>query len=68
LQEILLSLYLSRWGNKLILQSSFCKVQTKADWGVLQRIDNDKRLVKQAPTVLHNEALIVWIVEAAVRC
>jgi len=42
-------------------------IQTQADWGVLQRIDNGKRLVKQAPTVFQNEALIVWIVEAAVR-
>jgi len=33
----------------------------------LQRIDNGKRLVKQAPTVFQNEALIVWIVDAAVR-
>ena len=42
-------------------------IQTQADWGVLQRTDNGKRLVKQAPTVLQNEVLIVWIVEAAVR-
>jgi hypothetical protein len=42
-------------------------IQTQADWGVLQRIDNGKRLVKQTPTTLQNEALIVWIVEAAVR-
>jgi hypothetical protein len=48
-------------------RSSTMIFQTLADWGVLQRIDNGKRLVKPAPTVLQNEALIVWIVEAAVR-
>jgi hypothetical protein len=42
-------------------------IQTQADWGVLQRIGNGNRLVKQAPTTLQNEALIVWIVEAAIR-
>jgi hypothetical protein len=49
-------------------RSSTMIFQTLADWGILQRMDNGKRLVKQAPTVLQNEALIVWIVEAAVRC
>lgn len=48
-------------------RSSTMIFQTLADWGILQRMDNGKRLVKPAPTVLQDEALIVWIVEAAVR-
>jgi len=42
-------------------------IQTQANWGALERVDGGKRIVRLASTAIDNDALAVWLVEAAVR-
>lgn len=42
-------------------------VQTQANWGAVDRLNNRKRIIRKAPINLQNEAVISWIIEATVR-
>jgi hypothetical protein len=42
-------------------------LQTQASWGALERVEKGKRLVRLAPSLVSNDALTAWLLEAAVR-
>lgn len=42
-------------------------LQTQADWGVIERVEKGRRLLRQAAIPLSNERLIAWLVEGALR-
>jgi len=42
-------------------------LQTQANWGTIQRIENGKRLVRLAPRPLSREDVVSWVLEAALR-
>ncbi len=42
-------------------------LQSQANWGAIERIENGKRLIRLAPIILPNDQLVVWLIEAAIR-
>lgn len=42
-------------------------IQSLASWGILQRVENGKRLVRPAPVPVDNELLTAWLIESAIR-
>jgi len=42
-------------------------IQTLTSWGALERVEKAKRIVRLAPTVVEDDALTTWLIEAAVR-
>ncbi len=42
-------------------------LQSQASWGALERVDKGKRLIRSAPTILNNDQLVAWLVEAVLR-
>lgn len=42
-------------------------LQTQANWGAIERVEKGKRLIRVAPSVVSNDALTAWLVEAALR-
>lgn len=42
-------------------------LQSQEDWGMIERVENGKRLVRLPSIALKNEKLIAWLVEAALR-
>lgn len=42
-------------------------IQTQANWGAIERIENGKRLIRLAQKTLTDENVISWLVEAALR-
>lgn len=42
-------------------------IQSQASWGAVERVENGKRVIRLAPTVIDNDALTAWLIEAAVR-
>lgn len=42
-------------------------LQTQSNWGVVQRVDKGKRLIRQASTTIDSDELTAWLIEAAVR-
>lgn len=42
-------------------------LQSQSDWGTLQRVGEDKRIVRLAPIAVDNDQLAGWLIEAAVR-
>jgi hypothetical protein len=42
-------------------------IQSQASWGVLDRVEKGKRVVRLASTVVENDELTVWLIEAALR-
>lgn len=42
-------------------------LQSQANWGAIERVENGKRLVRMKPIVVSNEQAVVWLVEAALR-
>lgn len=42
-------------------------LQTQADWGAIERVENGKRLMRRPPMVLDNEHAVAWLIEAALR-
>jgi len=43
-------------------------IQTQANWGVLERIDGGKRIVRLVSVTIDDDALAAWLIEGAVRC
>lgn len=42
-------------------------IQTQAEWGAIERVDEGNRLTRQKPINLPNEGGVAWLVEAALR-
>ena len=42
-------------------------LQTQLNWGVLQRVEKGKRVIRLAPIDIANDELTAWLIEAAVR-
>jgi hypothetical protein len=42
-------------------------LQTQANWGLIQRVDNGKRLIRLAPIRILDDALAAWLLEGALR-
>jgi len=42
-------------------------VQSQADWGVVERVEKGRRVIRLAPTSVENDELTVWLLEAALR-
>jgi hypothetical protein len=42
-------------------------LQSQANWGVLERDESEKRVLKKAPQTLDSDPLTAWLIEAAVR-
>ncbi|GMV30586.1 MAG: hypothetical protein AMXMBFR59_27110 [Rhodanobacteraceae bacterium] len=41
-------------------------IQSQASWGAVERVEKGKRVVRLAPTEIHNDELTAWLIEAAV--
>jgi hypothetical protein len=42
-------------------------IQTQASWGTCERVDKGRRVIRNLPTAITHEALIAWLIEAAIR-
>lgn len=42
-------------------------IQTQAHWAAIKRIDKGRRVIRQAPVTVTNDALVAWLIEAAIR-
>lgn len=42
-------------------------IQSQANWGALERVEQGKRVIRMVPTTIDNDALTAWLIEAAVR-
>lgn len=42
-------------------------LQTQSDWGGIERTDRGRRLVRKPPIKLVDDALVAWLIEAALR-
>jgi len=42
-------------------------LQTQANWGAIERVEKNKRLIRRAPVTLNNDQAVAWLVEAALR-
>ncbi|MCB4322568.1 hypothetical protein KOE80_10195 [Alcaligenes sp. 13f] len=42
-------------------------IQSQASWGAVERVEKGKRVIRLAPTVIDNDELTAWLIEAAVR-
>ncbi len=42
-------------------------IQSQADWGAVERVENGKRVIRLAPTIVENDELTTWLIEAALR-
>jgi len=42
-------------------------IQSQAGWGTVERVEKGKRVIRLAPTVIDNDELTAWLIEAAVR-
>lgn len=42
-------------------------LQSQSNWGALNRVDNNRRLIRSKPVVVTHESTVAWIVEAVVR-
>jgi hypothetical protein len=42
-------------------------IQTQASWGAIERVDRDRRLIRQPRQTIVDDTLIAWLIEAAVR-
>lgn len=42
-------------------------IQTEASWGAVERVEKGKRVIRVAPTIIDDNELTAWLIEAAVR-
>jgi hypothetical protein len=42
-------------------------LQSQSNWGALNRVDNDRRLIRSKPVIVADESAVAWLVEAVVR-
>ena len=42
-------------------------IQTQASWGTCERVDKGRRVIRKPATPITHEALIAWLIEAAIR-
>lgn len=53
--------------REVIRRATQAVLQTQSNWGVLQRVDKGKRIIRLAPLIVDNDEFIAWVIEAAVR-
>jgi hypothetical protein len=42
-------------------------LQSQESWGMIERVDKGKRLVRKTPVALRDEQVVTWLVEAVIR-
>ena len=42
-------------------------LQSQESWGMIERVEKGKRLVRKAPLILNNEQIVTWLIEAVIR-
>lgn len=42
-------------------------LQSQESWGMIERVEKGKRLVRKAPITLSDEQVVIWLVEAVIR-
>ena len=42
-------------------------IQSQTSWGVVERVEKGKRVIRLAPTATDNDELTAWLIESAVR-
>jgi len=42
-------------------------IQSQADWGAVERVEKGKRVIRLTPTVVEDDELTAWLIEAALR-
>lgn len=42
-------------------------IQSQAGWGAVERVEKGKRVIRLAPTVVEDDELTAWLIEAALR-
>lgn len=42
-------------------------LQSQENWGMIERVEQGKRLVRKAPATISDEQAVTWLVEAAIR-
>lgn len=42
-------------------------IQSQAGWGAVERVEKGKRVIRLAPTVVENDELTTWLIEAVLR-
>ena len=42
-------------------------LQSQENWGMIERVEKGKRLVRKAPITLSDEQVVTWLVEAVIR-
>ncbi|HEL5054239.1 TPA: hypothetical protein UOA92_002033 [Stenotrophomonas maltophilia] len=42
-------------------------IQSQAGWGAVERVEKAKRVIRLAPTVVEDDELTAWLIEAALR-
>ena len=42
-------------------------LQSQENWGMVERVEKGKRLVRKAPLILSDEQIVTWLIEAVIR-
>lgn len=42
-------------------------IQSQGSWGAVERVEKGRRVIRLAPTVIDNDEVTAWLIEAAVR-
>ena len=42
-------------------------LQSQESWGMIERVEKGKRLVRKVPITLSDEQVVIWLVEAVIR-
>ena len=42
-------------------------LQSQANWGVIERVEKGKRLIRKSPISVSNDRAVAWLIEAALR-
>jgi len=54
-------------GREVTVRATQAVLQSQVSWGVVERVERGKRLIRLAPTPINNDELTAWLIEAAVR-
>lgn len=57
-----------KYGERQVVKrATQAVIQTQCDWGVIERIDDGKRLTRMRAIVVSDEQQVSWLVESALR-
>jgi hypothetical protein len=42
-------------------------LQSQESWGMIERVEKGKRLIRKAPITLNDEQVVIWMIEAVIR-